>query len=377
MKWALCLLLAVHGLIHLLGFVKEFNLATVTGFSPQTIIPLSKPASLFTGVLWGLTCAAFLTTAAVFLLHKTWWWMPAFAAVLLSQALIVLYWKDAKWGTIANLLVFLPALVSFAEWRFTKGVNEEVDHLLSAPVASSSIITKENIAHLPLPVQKWLSASGVVGKQSVQFVRLKQKGLMRLKPESNTWVEGTAEQYFRWDEPSFIWQVKMNMMPLVPVKGRDRIVDGKAAMTIKAFSLFNIVNESGNQKLNKSALQRILSESCWNPSAAVSPFIKWETISENSARATMTYKGVSGDVTFVFSENGNLKACQADRYKDSNDSAQLEKWEVVTKRYGVLDGIRMPVESEVTWKLKEGDFTWYKLVINELEYDKPERYSHD
>jgi hypothetical protein len=30
----------------------------------------------------------------------------------------------------------------------------------------------------------------------------------------------------------------------------------------------------------------------------------------------------------------------------------------------------MPVKSEVTWKLKSGDYTWYKLEITEIEYNK-------
>lgn len=376
MKWALLLLLATHGLMHLLGFVKEFNLAAVPAISGQTIFPLSKSISSITGILWIVVGAAFLTAAICYLAHKPWW-LPAFVAIILSQALIVLYWKDARWGTVANLLVLLPALVAFAEWKFTKSVNAEVDILLSPPSSQQATITEKSIAHLPQPVQNWLRSSGAIGKETVQFMRLKQKGLMRLKPESNTWVEGSSRQYFRWDEPSFIWQVKMNMMPLVPVTGRDRIVDGKAAMNIKAFSLVDMVNEQDNEKLNQSALQRILSEICWNPSAALSPFIQWETINDSSAKAIMNYKGIKGEAMFVFTGSGDLKACLANRYKDSHSAAQLERWEVNTKRYGVLDGIRMPVESEVTWKLKEGDFTWFKLVITELEYNKAERYANE
>ena len=91
----------------------------------------------------------------------------------------------------------------------------------------------------------------------------------------------------------------------------------------------------------------------------------------------MTYQGVCGEVTFVFAPNGDLKACRADRYKDSEANAKLERWEVETKRYSVFNGIRVPVESEVTWHLMEGDFTWFKLMITELDYHKPERFSHD
>jgi hypothetical protein len=199
---------------------------------------------------------------------------------------------------------------------------------------------------------------------------------MRLKPESNNWVEASAEQYFRWDKPAFIWKVKMNMMPLVPVSGRDRLANGKAAMQIKAFSLVNIVNESDAPKLNQSAIQRLLAEICWSPSAALHPSIEWEAINDTTAKATMHYEGINGTVIFRFTEEGDIVACAADRYKNSDEKAQLEKWEVINTRYGVLNGIRVPTESEVIWKLKEGDFTWFKIIITKIEYNTPKRYMY-
>ena len=124
-------------------------------------------------------------------------------------------------------------------------------------------------------------------------------------------------------------------------------------------------------------MQRLLAEICWTPSAALSPLIQWEAVNDTTAKATMRFDGVSGTVSFRFNKEGEVIACTADRYKDSNDAAQLEKWEVVNTRYGVLGGIRMPVESAATWKLKDGDFTWYKLVITEIEYNNPQRYTND
>ncbi|MHA4847347.1 DUF6920 family protein [Flavitalea antarctica] len=52
-------------------------------------------------------------------------------------------------------------------------------------------------------------------------------------------------------------------------------------------------------------------------------------------------------------------------------NATLEKWEVRSIEHAVLNGVRMPVKSEATWKLKAGDFTWYKLEITDVEYHKP------
>jgi hypothetical protein len=31
----------------------------------------------------------------------------------------------------------------------------------------------------------------------------------------------------------------------------------------------------------------------------------------------------------------------------------------------------MPVKSEATWRLKDGDFTWYKLQITDIRFNVP------
>jgi hypothetical protein len=165
----------------------------------------------------------------------------------------------------------------------------------------------------------------------------------------------------------------MNMLPLVPVAGFDQFINGKGHMNIKLLSLVNMVNDEGD-KIDQGALQRYLAEICWVPSAALLPYIKWEAIDAHAAKATLTYNNTSGSVVFYFNDMGDIISCVADRYKGGGEDATIEKWQVRTTEFGVRDGIRVPVKSELTWKLKEGDFTWYKLELTELQYNQPQRY---
>jgi hypothetical protein len=163
------------------------------------------------------------------------------------------------------------------------------------------------------------------------------------------------------------------MMPLIQITARDKYYGGKGEMDIKLLSLIPIANSSG-YKVDQGTLQRYLAEMCWFPSAALSRYIRWDAIDSHSAQATLTYKGVSGSVVFHFNENGDVAACNADRFMGSETDAQIEKWEVRSTAFGVMDGVRIPVKSEVTWKLKEGDFTWLKLEIKEIEYNARNLY---
>ena len=96
-KFILGPLMILHGLIHLIGFAKGFRLAEMT----QLSMPISRPV----GLLWLTGAILFSAAAAVLFLGKIWWWPIAAAGLVLSQILVVMFWKDAKFGTIANVLI--------------------------------------------------------------------------------------------------------------------------------------------------------------------------------------------------------------------------------------------------------------------------------
>ena len=362
MKNIFTIIVIIHALIHLLGFLKAFQLAEINQLTQN----ISKPM----GILWLIALILFLTAAIQFISNHDLWWITALAAVILSQVLIILFWQDAKFGTIPNIVILLAAIIAFADWSFNRDVKNEITEMLAQnSIDKKEILTEEKINHLPPIIQKWLKNSGAVGKEMIHTVRLKQKGQMKMKPEQEKWYEANAEQYFTVDDPAFIWKVKVDMMPLVFFTGRDKFSDGKGNMLIKVLSLFNVVNSSDNEKINQGTLQRYLGETIWFPTAAVSPYIKWEEIDSLSAKATMTYKGTSGSAVFTFNENGDLVKFSAMRYKDSDEKAQLKEWIITLSNYKVYDGIKIPVKGEATWKLDEGDFTWYKFEVYDIEYN--------
>lgn len=309
----------------------------------------------------------------VYGLHKEWWWVVAFGAIVLSQLLIFLYWKDAKAGTVINIVILMVAIVAAANWHFTNRVNTEVDILFQHESKEGQRVEEAQLSHLPMPVQRWLRRSGIVGKEIIQSVRLKQEGLMRMKPSQKNWIKAQAVQYITIDKPGFVWSVKMDVIPLLSINGRDLYYNGHGQMAIKLFSLVNIVN-AADPKIDQGSLQRWLAEIGWYPSAALNPYIQWDGINEAAAKATVTEGGTSGSVIFFFTSDGDLLRMEADRYMGGGNKATLEKWKVQSKAYGSFNGVRIPVESEAAWHLKDGEFIWYKLKIKDVEFNKPQRF---
>ncbi|WP_047414929.1 DUF6544 family protein [Cellulophaga sp. Hel_I_12] len=365
MKFAFSFILLLHGLIHLIGFVKAFQFASIN----QLTQSISKPI----GILWLLTFILLVVGAISFILKKDWWFFVVIIAVVLSQIVIVMSWKDAKFGTMPNVIILLVSISAFGNYHFNVMIKKEVHAVMANSSNNPTIISKEDYNHLPEIVQKWLNTSGVVGKQKVVSVRLKQTGEMRTKPDAS-WMPFKATQYYNIEHPSFIWCTEVEAFSNIKMIGRDKFNHGKGSMLIKLASLIPVVDESDNEQINSGTMLRFLGEVCWFPSGASNDYITWETIDSTSAKATfkMNQKSVSG--VFKFNLNGDIVSFEADRYYGGGKNTKLEKWVISVEDYKVFEGIKIPYKCRVTWKLKEGDFNWLNLEIVDMEYNIHEIY---
>ncbi|WP_372649818.1 DUF6544 family protein [Draconibacterium sp.] len=89
------------------------------------------------------------------------------------------------------------------------------------------------MAELPEPIKRWLEVSGVVGKEIIYTVWLKQKAKMKMKPGQEKWNDATAEQYFTIQNPAFVRKVKMNLSPFIKITGRDKFQCDPFSMPVR------------------------------------------------------------------------------------------------------------------------------------------------
>ena len=257
----------------------------------------------------------------------------------------------------------------FTSCSMNRMIQTEKNQILSQiPESEPGIVYEEQLQSLPEPVRKWLDRTGIVSRPEIRYGWVRQSALMKMKPGQKQWFSAQAEQIFTTQNPAFLWTVKLKMNPLIFIKGRDKFVDGKGEMRIRMNSLINVVNEKG-EKMNEGTIQRYLGEIVWYPSAALSPYIRWEAIDDFTAKATMIYKGTEGSGTFYFNEEGDFVKFIAMRFKGNNSDAKRYEWIISVQDYAVMDGLRIPAKMTATWKLDEGDWTWLKLTIQEIKYN--------
>jgi hypothetical protein len=353
----LLILLALHGSIHLMGFSKSIN--------PESFSQLKQSATAFQGILWLISAILFLSAAVLFLFHKNIWWMIALAAVVLSQYLVIQFWHEAKFGTIANVLIILAIIVGFAQWRFAGSYREDVQEMLQKNV-STEVLTEQDLNLLPEPVKKYIRYTGYIGKKKISFFRAGFEGQIR-SSESSDWMNFRAKQNSLIEEPSRYFFIKATMKG-IPVDGYHRFTNGKAVMDIRAASLARVQYAEGPE-MNVSETVTHFNDMCLlAPASLISSSITWENISDNEVRARFTNQGITISAILKFNNKGELtNFISNDRYYSSpSNKMQKARWTTPVMDYKEEGGIRYPSHGEAIWAMPEGNFTYAKMKIHSI-----------
>jgi len=229
------------------------------------------------------------------------------------------------------------------------------------------VVTEEDLAGLPAPVQKYLRYTQIIGKEKIHTVRLKQKGVIRTKQDGK-WMPYEAEQFYTVNPPSFVWNATVKSSPFLWIKGRDRYHKGKGNMLIKLLSLIKIIDATGDE-MDQGSMVRYFNEMFWFPTAYLSDYIKWEPIDSRSAKATMSYQGATASAVFHFNEKGQIINFVAKRYMENDGRFELETWSTPIDGYKEINGIKIPISGKAVWNLSSGDFNYIKLEITDIVYN--------
>jgi hypothetical protein len=331
----------------------------------KTLFPLSEKMARVSGILWLLTSLMLILATYIYIIEKDSFLIPALIGVGLSQAMIIIYWNDARYGTIVNIIILLVVVVNIARVNFQKKTTAEITRILNSSSSIRHEATHNRIETLPIVVQKWLRASRSTNIPP-SHLKIIQRGEMRPKPDG-AWIAFEATQFNTIDPPAFVWNSEVNAGPVITIAGRDKFENGRGNMIIKPLFIYPLANSSGDE-IYQGAMIRYMSEIAWYPEAALASYFQWQELDSTRAQLTMTYKNVTTSGIFSFDIDGFIKSFSAQRFGDFDGEFRKEVWEVIIKENKEINNHIIPNKCEVTWKLKEGDFTWLRMEIKEIEY---------
>ena len=359
LRYLLLGLILIHGAIHLLGFVKAFQLAEV----PQLTQPISKGA----GVLWLLTTLLFLAAAVGLLAGWGSWSALVLGGVVLSQVLIFTTWSDAKYGTIANVILLFVAVAGLGAWRFESRYRNDVSESMArVSTLPAETITEADLTPLPPPVQRYLRYAGAVGQPRIRNMRVTFRGEMRSREQD--WFAFTSEQYNFFDVPErfFFMPARVKGLPTV---GYHVYQEGSAGMHIKVLSLFPVVDLS-NDTLYRAETVTWFNDLClFAPGALIDPRITWEASDSASAQARYTTPdGVSITATLYFDAEGRLVDFVSDDRYDISTRQQL-RFSTPLAQYRDFGPLRLVGYGEAVWHYPDGKFAYGRFWTQTVEYN--------
>lgn len=274
------------------------------------------------------------------------------------------YWYLLILGLLIMILLSLFISSMIFKTNTKNIVNEFNDN--ASIESNADVITLADLDELPSPVRQWLIKSQVVGKDRIQYMTFTQTGSMRLNEDNDEWVDSIATQYVNLVEPSFLWHVNVDMMPVIDTLGRDSFIDGKGSMKITLSGLIPVVNESDGEKINLSSMHRFLLELPFYPTVALEDYITWESIDEHSAKAIMSFYEKQVEVIFYFKDNHDIDRVEALRYKDTDEAARKIPFIGYYQGTIQVDGMVVSNQASLVWMQEDTPYEWYRLENKDI-----------
>ena len=361
MRYLMAGLLLLHGLIHLMGFSKAFGYAEMK----QLTIPISRPV----GLLWLFVALLFVLTASLFLFKSGYWIFLCMTACVLSQVLILLSWKDAKFGTIANIILLVVAILSLTTRMFELSYKKEAAKLAEqSSKMTAPLLNMDDIRHLPAPVQRYLLYCGVLNKPRVLNMRVVFDGQMREKGKD--FFSFRSEQYNFFDEPARLFFMKANMYG-IKVPGYHRYVNTTATMNIRLFGVIPVIQQSGPD-MDTTETVTLFNDMCLlAPATLIDPRISWETIDPNVVQALFTNHGIRISARLYFNEKGQLIDFISNDRMAISDMKKIP-FSTPVHHYAEINGFNLISEADAAWKYPEGEFVYGKFSLKEIRYNVKE-----
>lgn len=230
------------------------------------------------------------------------------------------------------------------------------------------LITEDDLAALPTPVQRYLRYTGVIGKPRIETVRLQYTGEFRMAA-NKPWMPMKATQIYTTNPPGFQWTASFKMGGFPLMYGKDTYKNGQGHMFGKLIGLFTIFDVTGEEMIQGSML-RYLQEMIWFPSAFLNDYIRWQAVDDHCAEVTFTDSDHSVTARLIFDDAGRLITFIAQRYREDKGRYLLDTWSTPMTEYGRLAGLNLPVVGCGVWQLAGGDLAYIKLHLNEVVYNE-------
>lgn len=233
------------------------------------------------------------------------------------------------------------------------------------------VFDSHEIDALPAAVQRYFRTVLQEGQPLVSAAQVTHRGTFRVSVASDKWSDFTSTQRIITQRPGFDWDARIVMMPGINVYVHDAYTSGEGILHAAMLGLVTLADIRGTRDAAQGELMRFLAESAWYPTRLLpSQGILWETIDDSSARATLQDGDTTVSLDFRFGGDGLISTIHAAaRARLVNGKLEYAPWEVRLWAYELRDGMLVPLEGEVSWKLPDGVQPYWRGRATGIVYE--------
>lgn len=248
--------------------------------------------------------------------------------------------------------------------HFLKSRAKEIDRL---QLFDEEILTEQKLATLPKVIQKHFKLSGFVGKPIAMNADVVwQESFLKLKPNQD-WREIETIQFNSVNPIMRTTYMKVKKMFF---SGKDLYKNGEGTMKGKIFNLFTVINAKG-EEISQAALITSFCEMMLLSGYAFQNYIKWQEINEYTIKAELSDHNFNVNGTFYFDKEGKFNYFETkERYFDKgNGKYEKTRFRATVNSYKKVGLCYQPKEVSVSWFLNNGEYEYYKGIIEQIKYN--------
>jgi hypothetical protein len=354
---SLAALAVIHGLIHLMGFVAYWPLATISDLPYKTsllngLLEVGVLGMRLFGLLWLLAALGWVV-AGVWLIFQRPAWAPLMlGAALLSLVICILDWGVAFRGALIDLVFLVILFVVF-------GLRVQPAPL--AEYTAASAYPDETMplpAGLPLPVERFFKATYPDRRLPVYHSAVVSgRGTLRLAgvifPTRYRFIHRAGYDYRHYFESTFYG------FPIMKVN--EHFLDGRGRMDLPTGVVEN------DPLVNSAANQGLWAEMSIYPAAYLTDKrARWEAVDDHTARLYVPWGEGEQVFTVHFDpQTGLIQRMGTMRNRDAKSGPI--RWTVRTVPMPARNGQPARVLQSATWA-DEGT-PWLVLAAEQMVFN--------
>lgn len=282
--------------------------------------------------------------------------------------------KKAAWTLFVALFLSVSLWIILSNHAMKQTANDIHDRLFQKPDTLQAAPVDTLFSACPKPVQRYLRYALNGKSVRIWMAELKHAAYVETNLDSNfyknqDWKYLVAEQRVRLDRPAYFWRAMIHLGWEIWLKGWQVQAPSQSELLWTWMGAVPLMKREEPQ-MRIDGLGRFLIQMPWYPQAmAPSDYLRWEALTDTSARAVITDHGVEVSGVFHFDAEGKavrLITNSMSRITRSGFIREPRRVEYV--QYGRRAGYRIPGRIFFFWKTPAGWLSQADFRLSEIVY---------